>query len=264
MQMVEPESTFPTATGQRLAGKTAVVTGGGSGIGRAAARRFAAEGARVAVVDLDGDAAEATRAELGDDALALQLDVTDADAVGARIAEIADALGRIDVYFNNAGVPQAAKKLEDTSAAEWDRIMDVNLRAFFVGAQAVAPLMRAAGGGSIVVTSSIAAARPRPGIATYVASKAGVNGLVRALALELAPDRIRVNAIAPVAVRTPMLKEFAFADSEQATIERVEGSIPLGRLTEPEDVAAAALYLASDEARCITGIVLNVDGGRDL
>lgn len=248
----------------RLAGKTAVVTGGGSGIGRAASLRFAAEGARVAVVDLSLEAAEATGAALGPDALALQLDVTDDDAVRARVDEIAAAFGRIDVYFSNAGVPQAAKPIEKTSRQEWERIMDVNLRALFVGAQAVAPVMREAGGGSIVVTSSIAATRPRPGIATYVASKAGVNGLVRALALELAPSRIRVNAIAPVAVRTPMLQQFAFADSEEATIERVQATIPLGRLTEPEDVAAAALYLASDEARCVTGIVLNVDGGRDL
>jgi len=248
----------------RLEGKSAVVTGGGSGIGRAAALRFAAEGARVAVVDLSLEAAEETRAAIETDALALELDVTDDDAVRDRIREIAKDFGRIDVYFNNAGVPQAAKPIEETSREEWERIMDVNLRALFVGAQAVAPVMRAAGGGSIVVTSSIAATRPRPGIATYVASKAGVNGLVRALALELAPSRIRVNAIAPVAVRTPMLKEFAFAESEAATIERVEATIPLGRLTEPEDVAAAALYLASDEARCVTGIVLNVDGGRDL
>jgi len=258
-------SSFPAAsTGRRLAGKTAIVTGGGSGIGRAAARRFAAEGARVAIVDLAGDAAEAVRDEIGDGAIALQLDVTDAGAVSAGIETVTDAFERIDVYFNNAGIPQAAKPIADTTEDEWRRIMDVNLRAVFLGVRAVAPVMREAGGGSIVVTSSIAAARPRPGIATYVASKAGVNGLVRALALELAADRIRVNAIAPVAVRTPMLKEFGFADSEQAAIERVEQSIPLGRLTEPEDIAAAALYLASEEARCITGIVLNVDGGRDL
>lgn len=242
----------------RLSGKTAVVTGGGSGIGRAAALRFAAEGARVAVVDRDGETAKAVGAEL-----ALQVDVTDRAAVERMVAEVREAFGRIDVYFNNAGIPQAAKPLEETSDEEWARIMDVNLTAVFTGARAVAPAMREDGGGAIIVTSSIAAARPRAGIASYVASKAGVNGLVRALALELAPT-IRVNAIAPVAVRTPMLKEFAFADSEQATIARVEETIPLRRLTEPEDVAAAALYLASDEARCITGVVLNVDGGRDL
>ncbi|HVV57922.1 MAG TPA: SDR family oxidoreductase [Gaiellaceae bacterium] len=253
-----------TTTAGRLAGKTAIVTGAGSGIGRAAALRFAAEGARVAAVDLDGAKADETRAAAGAGALALTVDVTDAEAVQAAVAQVTEAFGGVDVYFNNAGVPQAAKPFAETSREEWDRIIAVNLTALFTGVQAVAPVMREQGGGSVVVTSSIAATRPRPGIATYVASKAGVNGLVRALALELAPDRVRVNAIAPVAVRTPMLAQFAFADSEQATIERVEQTIPLGRLVEPEDIAAAALYLASDEARCVTGIILNVDGGRDL
>lgn len=253
-----------TTSAGRLAGKTAIVTGAGSGIGRAAALRFAAEGARVAAVDLDGAKAQATCDAAGAGALALTVDVTDADAVAAAVEQVAEAFGSVDVYFNNAGIPQAAKPFEETSREEWDRIIAVNLTALFTGVQAVAPVMRRQGGGAIVVTSSIAATRPRPGIATYVASKAGVNGLVRALALELAPDRVRVNAIAPVAVRTPMLAQFAFAESEQATIERVEQTIPLGRLVEPEDIAAAALYLASDEARCITGITLNVDGGRDL
>jgi 3-oxoacyl-[acyl-carrier protein] reductase len=241
----------------RLQGRRAIVTGGGSGIGRAGAVRFAEEGAEVAVFDLDGDAAAATAEGCGGRAFAV--DVTDKQAFADAVGE----LGGVDVYFANAGVPQAAKPLEETSRAEWDRIHAVNLTALFETVQVVAPSMRAAGGGSIVVTSSIAAARPRAGIAAYVASKAGVEGLVRALALELAPT-IRVNAIAPVAVRTPMLKEFAFGASEEETIQRVEATIPLRRLTEPEDVAAAAVYLASDDARCVTGTVLNVDGGRSL
>ena len=241
----------------RLQGRHAIVTGGGSGIGRAAALRFAEEGAEVAVFDVAGDTARATAAACGGRGFAV--DVTDRDGFAAAVAEV----GAVDVYFANAGIPQAAKPLEATTRAEWDRIVAVNLTSLFETAQVVAPVLREAGGGAIVVTSSIAAARPRPGIAAYVAAKAGVEGLVRALALELAPT-IRVNAIAPVAVRTPMLKEFAFGATEQETIERVEATIPLHRLTEPEDVAAAALYLASDEARCITGTVLNVDGGRSL
>jgi 3-oxoacyl-[acyl-carrier protein] reductase len=241
----------------RLQGRRAIVTGGGSGIGRAGAIRFAEEGAEVAVFDLDGDAAAATAASCGGRGFAV--DVTDKQAFADAVGE----LDGVDVYFANAGIAQAAKPLEETPRAEWDRIHAVNLTALFETAQVVAPAMRDAGGGSIVVTSSIAAARPRQGIAAYVASKAGVEGLVRALALELAPT-IRVNAIAPVAVRTPMLKEFAFGASEAETIERVEATIPLRRLTEPEDVAAAALYLASDESRCVTGTVLNVDGGRSL
>ena len=241
----------------RLEGKHAIVTGGGSGIGRAAALRFAEEGAQVAVFDLAGETAQSTAEECGGRGFAV--DVTDRDAFAAAVEEA----GRVDVYFANAGVPQAAKALEETSRAEWDRIIGVNLTSLFETAQVVGPRMRGAGGGSIVVTSSIAAARPRHGIAAYVASKAGVEGLVRALAVELAPS-VRVNAIAPVAVRTPMLKEFAFAATEDELLERLQATIPLRRLTEPEDVAAAALYLASDEARCITGTVLNVDGGRSL
>jgi 3-oxoacyl-[acyl-carrier protein] reductase len=241
----------------RLEGKHAIVTGGGSGIGRAAALRFAEEGAEVAVFDLAGETAGATAEACGGRGFAV--DVTDRDGFAAAVQEI----GRVDVYFANAGVPQAAKALEETSRAEWDRIIGVNLTSLFETAQVVGPRMREAGGGSIVVTSSIAAARPRHGIAAYVASKAGVEGLVRALAVELAPS-VRVNAIAPVAVRTPMLKEFAFAATEDELLARLEATIPLRRLTEPEDVAAAALYLASDEARCITGTVLNVDGGRSL
>lgn len=241
----------------RLQGLRAIITGGGSGIGRSAALRFAEEGADVGVFDLNGDSAASAAADCGGRGFAV--DVTDREAFAAAVREF----GSVDVYFANAGIAQAAKPLEETSRAEWDQIHAVNLTSLFETAQVVAPVMRDSGGGSIVVTSSIAAARPRQGIAAYVASKAGVEGLVRALALELAPT-IRVNAIAPVAVRTPMLKEFAFGASEQETIERVEATIPLRRLTEPEDVAAAAVYLASDEARCVTGTVLNVDGGRSL
>lgn len=253
-----------TAGTRRLEGKTAIVTGAGSGIGRAAAIRFAAEGARVAVLDLDRTAAAETAAMIGDGAIGIQADVTDSDAVREALHEVVETLGSPDVYFSNAGVPQAAKPVEATPIDEWDRIIAVNVTALFIGVQAIAPLMRACGGGSIVVTSSIAALRPRPGLAAYVASKAGVTGLARALALELAPDRIRVNAVAPVAVRTPMLQQFAFAESEEASISRVQETIPLGSVVEPEDVAAAALYLASDEARCVTGVTLNVDGGRSL
>jgi 3-oxoacyl-[acyl-carrier protein] reductase len=249
---------------RRLLGKAALVTGGGSGIGRAVARRFSAEGARVAVADLDGDRAAEVADELEGEALALEVNVSDTEAVERMVARTIDAFGRLDVLVSNAGVPQTAKPFVETSLAEWDRVIAVNLTALFLVARASVPAMRRQGGGAIVVTASIAASRPRPGIAAYVASKAGAIGLTRALALELAPEGIRVNAVSPVAVRTPMLKDFGFGEDEQATIERVEQTIPLGRIIEPEDVAAAALYLASDDARCVTGITLNVDGGRDL
>lgn len=249
----------------RLSDKVTIITGGGSGIGRASALRFAEEGARVAVVDLDEDAARETCELIGADALALRADVTVEGDVIDVVEAVERRFGRVDVFFNNAGIAQAAKPFEETGLDEWARIIDVNLTAFFVGAKAAAVVMRKGGvGGSIILTSSIAALRPRPGIAAYVASKGGAIALARALALELAPDRIRVNAIAPVAVRTPMLGQFAFGADVEATIERMEQTIPLGRLAEPEDVANAAVYLASDEARCVTGITLNIDGGRDL
>ena len=248
----------------RLAGKYALITGAGSGIGRATAQRFASEGAAVAVVDVDRAAAEETCRTIQGRTLAVELDVADAAGLQRAIGDVADAFGGLDVYFSNAGVPQVVKPLEATSLEEWSRVLTVNLTAFFIGAQAVAPLLRLRGGGSILATSSVAALRPRPGIASYIASKAGLNGLVRALALELAPDHIRVNAIAPVAVRTPMLHQFGFTQSEATTIAQLERTIPLGGLVAPCDVAAAAVFLVSDEARSVTGIVFNVDGGRNL
>jgi 3-oxoacyl-[acyl-carrier protein] reductase len=158
------------------------------------------------------------------------------------------------VYFNNAGIPEQVKPLAEITRAEWDQVLDVNLTALFVAAQVVAPKLRH--GGLLLVTASIIANRPRAGLAAYVASKAGVIGLAKALAVELAPD-VRVNVINPGPANTPMLGGFGF-DSDVAQ------ALPLKRLIEPEDIAGAAAYLASDEARAITGAVFNVDGGRDL
>ena len=160
---------------------------------------------------------------------------------------------RIDVYFNNAGVPARIKPLAELTREEWDRTLDVNLTALFVAAQVVAPKLK---GGLLLVTASIIANRPRPGLSAYVACKAGVVGLAKALATELAPD-VRVNVINPGPANTPMLDAFGFdVDPAQA--------LPLKRLIEPEDIAGAAAYLASDDARAITGAVFNVDAGRDL
>ncbi len=237
-----------------LSGKVALVTGAGSGIGRATARRFAAAGARVVAVDLDAEACE------GLDALALGADVTDADDVARMVATAVDRFGGLDVFHNNAGLPEESKPVTEITREEWDRVLAVNLTAFFLAAQAVVPAMRARGGGSIIVTASIIARRPRPGLAAYIAAKTGVTGLARALALELAGDRIRVNVINPGPARTPMLARFALGAENDA----IGSGLPLGRLVEPEDVAAAAEYLASDAAAAVTGTVLNVDAGRDL
>jgi 3-oxoacyl-[acyl-carrier protein] reductase len=232
-----------------LEGKLAIITGAGSGIGRATARRFAAEGATVIAADVDLERARQTCDGLAN-ATAAQADVTRRADIEALVA----GHDRIDVYFNNAGVPARIKPLAELTREEWDRTLDVNLTALFVAAQVVAPKLR--GGGLLLVTASIIANRPRPGLSAYVASKAGVVGLAKALATELAPD-VRVNVINPGPANTPMLEDFGFAtDPAQA--------LPLKRLIEPEDIAGAAAYLASDDARAITGAVFNVDGGRDL
>ena len=231
-----------------LAGKVAIVTGAGSGIGRATARRFAAEGATVIAADLDLEAVQETCRGL-DNATAARVDVT----VREDVEDLVAGHERIDVYFNNAGLPARIKPLAELSREEWDRTLDVNLTALFVAAQVVAPKLK---GGLLLVTASIIANRPRPGLSAYVASKAGVVGLAKALATELAPD-VRVNVINPGPANTPMLDHFGFdVDPAQA--------LPLKRLVEPEDIAGAAAYLASDDARAITGAVFNVDAGRDL
>ena len=231
-----------------LGGKVAIVTGAGSGIGRATARRFAAEGATVIAADLDLEAVEETCRGL-DNATAARVDVT----VREDVEDLVARHERIDVYFNNAGLPARIKPLAELSREEWDRTLDVNLTALFVAAHVVAPTLK---GGVLLVTASIIANRPRPGLSAYVASKAGVVGLAKALATELAPD-VRVNVINPGPANTPMLDHFGFdVDPAQA--------LPLKRLIEPEDIAGAAAYLASDDARAITGAVFNVDAGRDL
>jgi 3-oxoacyl-[acyl-carrier protein] reductase len=241
----------------RLQDKVAIITGAASGIGAASAERFVAEGAHVVVADRDADAAEAVAARLGERAKAAAVDVTDAGAVKLLVDEVCDQHGRVDVLFSNAGIPEQVKPLADITREEWDLLLDVNLTAAFTLTQAVAPVMRDQGGGSIVVTASIAANRPRPGMAAYVASKAGVIGLAKALAIELAPDGIRVNVINPGPANTPMLEQFGF-DAD------VAAALPLGVAIEGDDIAAAAVYLASDEARKVTGLVMNVDSGRDL
>jgi 3-oxoacyl-[acyl-carrier protein] reductase len=262
--MSQPEGATAALVRGRLAGKTAIITGAGSGLGRATAERYVIEGARVLVADIDGAQAAAVCGRLGDAAVPAQVDVSDQTAVAAMLQAAVDAFGTVDVLFSNAGVAESVKPLAEISGSEWDRILDINLKAFFLCAQAVAPVMRAAGGGSMIVTGSIAARRPRSGMAAYVASKAGVIGLARALAVEFARDGIRVNVINPGPAQTPMLQEFSFASTEAEALRMLGEALPLGRAIQPADIAAAAVYLASDEACNVTGLVMNVDGGRDL
>ncbi len=241
-----------------FSGKTVLVTGGGNGIGRACCRAFAASGARVAVIDRDAAAAGQVAAELGGMASAHPLDVADGAAFARLAEEIAARDGGIDVLVNSAGTI-TRQTIAAMPAADWDRVIAVNLRGPFNGTQAVIPHMRKRGGGAIVNLASVAGRRISfGGGANYTASKAGLLGFTRHAAYELAPDRIRVNAVCP----GPTATAFGGGQipSEERKAERAK-KIPLGRMVEPEDIADAVLFLASDASRMCTGVALDVDGG---
>jgi len=247
-----------------LDGKAVAITGAGAGMGRATAELFADRGARVVVVDVDADAAAGTVERIesaGGEALSVAADVSEAADVEAFVERTVDAYGSIDILHNNAGIPQRSTPVEDVTEETWDRIQDVNLKSAFLGAKYAVSHMREQGGGVILNTASTAGIRPRTGLSAYCASKGGMITLTKQLAYELAEAGIRVNAICPVATDTDMLPEFT---SEGLSIEDMADTIPLGRLAEPEDIAHAAAYLASEEAAMVTGTVLEVDGGRDV
>jgi 3-oxoacyl-[acyl-carrier protein] reductase len=250
----------------RLGGKVAVVTGAASGIGRASAERFAVEGARVMVADLDEDGAEEAAAaivENGGEAAHVRCDVTRADDVANMVEAAAERYGKLDVLFNNAGFTNPPRPVEETAVEDLDRALAVNVKGVFLCTRAAIPALRD-GGGSIIVTASIMGIRTRPGFTAYAASKAAAIHLSRTLALELAGDGIRVNCLAPVATDTPMLATFIGDRDYEEGRKAFISSVPLGRLADPADVASAALYLASDESAFITGAVLPVDGGRGI
>jgi 3-oxoacyl-[acyl-carrier protein] reductase len=247
-----------------LNGKVALVTGGASGIGRATAARFVAEGAKVVVADRNLDGAELVAKELGDDAVAAGVDVTEAAEIAAAVALAESTFGKLDVLSCNAGFTGYPVHAIDADPDEFDKIFAVNVKGVWLCARAAIPALRRAGGGAITITGSVMGERTRPGFGAYASSKAAANHLARTLALELAPDQIRVNALAPVATDTPMLPLFlGRGDPEKARAAFI-GSIPLGRLAEARDIADAAVFLASDAARFLTGVVLPVDGGRSI
>ncbi len=245
--------------------QTVVITGAGAGMGRSTAERFAREDANVVVVDLDEDAAEETVelvSERGDgEALALTADVSKKADVQEFVDRTVEEFGSLDVLHNNAGIAQSSTPVEEVTEETWDQIQDVNLKSAFLGTKYAVPHMREQGSGVILNTASTAGIRPRTGLSAYVASKGGMIALTKQLAYELAGDNIRVNAICPVATDTDMLPEFAAGD---LTLDAMADTIPLGRLAEPEDIANAAAFLASDEAAMVTGTALEVDGGRDI
>ncbi|MCC7366933.1 MAG: glucose 1-dehydrogenase [Chloroflexi bacterium] len=248
----------------RLDGKIALVTGGGSGIGRAICLRFASEGARVAVADWHADAAAETVRLIeaaGGHAVATSGDVASPEDAGRMVNDAVTTFGGLTVLVANAGQELVASATE-TSPAQWDRVIGTNLSGCFLVARAAIPPMQTAGGGSIVLTASQLAFVAAERFAAYAASKGGVLNLARALALDHARDHIRVNALCPGAVETPLLlRQFQGQDGPQGTLADLAALHPLGRLGQPEEIAAAALFLASDEASFVTGSALVVDGG---
>jgi 3-oxoacyl-[acyl-carrier protein] reductase len=250
----------------RLKGKVAIVTGGGSGFGEGIAHRFAEEGCKIVVNDINPAGGErvvkALDAAHGQGtALFAKADV----AVMAEVQAMVDAClaryGRLDIMVNNAGVTHVNMPMLEVPEAMVDKILAVNVKAIYLAAKAVVPVFRKAGGGVIINTASTAGLRPRPGLTVYNASKGGAILMTKSMAVEFAPDKIRVNCLCPVAGETPLLGAFMGADTPENRA-KFKASVPLGRLSTPRDIANAALYLASDEAEFITGVALEVDGGR--
>ena len=245
----------------RLASRTAIVTGAAQGFGLAIAQTFAREGARVACLDIQKDAAEAAARLIGAGAIALACDVTRSAEVNAAVQATLAAFGHVDIVVNNAGTSHRNKPMLEVTEDEFDRVFAVNVKSIYNMAQAVVPHLRAHGGGVIINIGSTAGIRPRPGLTWYNASKGAVNLLSKSMAVELAPDRIRVCALAPVAGETPLLAMFLGEDTPERRA-MFRATVPLGRLSQPQDIANAALFLVSDEAEFLTGVVLEVDGGR--
>ena len=248
----------------RLQGKVALVTGAGSGFGEGIATRFAAEGARVIINDVSVKAGERVAAAInatGGQAQFVAADVSRGDDVAALLKASVSAFGGLDIVVNNAGVSHRNQSMLGVSEAEFDRVYAVNVKSLYWTAQHMVPHFRERGGGAFVNIASTAGVRPRPGLVWYNGSKGAMITISRAMAVELAPDRIRVNVINPVAGDTPLLATFMGEDTPERRAQFIS-SIPLGRFSQPRDIANAALYLASDEADFITGACLEVDGGR--
>lgn len=243
----------------RLQGKTAIVTGAGSGFGAGIARRFAAEGARVMLADINLEAAEAVAAEC--DGLAQVVDVGNDASVAAMAAAAIAAWGQIDILVNNAGITHLPQPMEEVGEAEFDRILAVNAKSVYLTARHIVPMMKAARTGVILNVASTAGVSPRPKLSWYNASKGWMITATKAMAVELAPYGVRVNAINPVAGETPLLKSFMGEDTPEIRAKFL-ATIPLGRFSTPEDMANAALYLCSNEASMVTGVAMEVDGGR--
>lgn len=245
----------------RLKDKTAIVTGAGSGFGKGIAMRFAKEGARVGVVDINAEAAREVASQIGNSAFAMEADVSIDRDVSRMVQEALDRWGQLNILVNNAGTTHRNQPMTEVTEEEYERIFAVNVKSVYLSAKHIVPVMKKQGFGVILNVASTAGVRPRPGLVWYNTSKGAMMTATKAMAIELAGEKIRVNAINPVAGETGMLHLFMGEDTPEKRAQFIS-SIPLGRLSLPEDMANAALFLCSDEAEMITGLCMEVDGGR--
>lgn len=245
----------------RLNGKTAIVTGGASGFGEGIVRKFLSEGAQVVIADINLSAAQIIADELGKESVAVQVDVADGTSVENLKALASEAFGRIDIIVNNAGVTHLPTPLDEVSEEDFDRVFNVNCKSVYLMAKSFVPDMKAQKGGIILNVASTAGVSPRPNLNWYNSSKGWMNTATKTMAVELAPFGIRVNAVNPVAGETPLLASFMGEDTPEMR-QKFISTIPLGRFSTPKDIANAACYLCSDEANMVTGICMQVDGGR--
>lgn len=245
----------------RLQGKTAIVTGGASGFGAGIVRKFVAEGAQVMIADLNTSLAQELCQEMGAHAIVTTVDVADGASVLAMAVQAIEAWGHIDILVNNAGITHLPAPMETVTEDDFDRVFAVNCKSVYLAARHIVPLMKARRQGNILNIASTAGVSPRPNLSWYNASKGWMNTATKGMAVELAPSGVRVNALNPVAGETPLLRSFMGEDTPQMRAKFIS-TIPLGRFSTPEDMGNAACYLCSDEASMITGVCMEVDGGR--
>ncbi|MEQ1953914.1 SDR family oxidoreductase [Mesorhizobium sp. CN2-181] len=245
----------------RLKDKVAIITGSASGFGEGMAKRFAEEGAKIVVADLNAKGAERVAEEIGKNAIAITTDVSLRSEVEEMVYAAKSVFGRVDIMVNNAGYTHSNGDMLKVEENTFDLITAINMKAIYFSTLAVVPIMERQGGGAIITTASTAGLRPRPGLTWYNASKGWAITATKSMAVELAPKKIRVNCLCPVAGETGMLAQFMGEDTPERRAQ-FKSVIPLGRFSTPLDIANAALWLASDEAEFITGVALEVDGGR--